>query len=607
MAFNTTLVVPRVLPIDTETGVVSFGAASYEGNEGTTISFVINRSGNPTQQLQVDWAITGVPSVTPSTGRVQFYAGDLIKIVDVIAGLVTADERGLLAVTVTALSDTGNPPTEPESALFSVLDVASDLPPVITHTPSPTFVQGIASTYDMTQHVSDDGVSPVVYTINGALAIGLSFNSASGILDYDGIGPIGSSSHTLTASDDVGSDTSQLFSADIVESTVVDFPRLAAYAIGGQVYTPTNSAGITLAERIGTLAKNHLIIYGGWRGWAYSGEDMQSICGTIKAQSTLQQQWILKYDDPAVYTHGEGTYTHLHPQYKMAAENGPGGTDWCLRRPGNGGRVAIEGFERAPLINNSVYATVDTNGYSPAYWKGLFITADNGDSAEDWARNIDGYSYSIGFGIKPDYGWDGVWFDDCTWFGFYPGNGGTYTVAGYPDIDQDGIENRRYTDDVYIAMMAKMVADGSDAVKSRFPDFLTGGNHGANCNPQFGWDYHGRSPDNGKTFPQATRGYHDVIFLEKLAGESWSVETYSSWHHMMRTYKNGIFFSTRADSKAVFHVSAGGSVPVGYTTYEWHRYGLCSALQDNGYYAATDENGYASHGSMSLSSILVSP
>jgi hypothetical protein len=113
MQLDTRIIVPRVRPKDPEIGDITFGAASYSGNEGTVIPFVINRAGNVTQVLQVNWTITGVLSANPSSGRVRFNAGDLTKTINITAGLVVADEVGTLAVAVTALTDTGNPPTEP--------------------------------------------------------------------------------------------------------------------------------------------------------------------------------------------------------------------------------------------------------------------------------------------------------------------------------------------------------------------------------------------------------------------------------------------------------------------------------------------------------------
>ena len=243
MAFDTTVIIPRVLPAATETGAVSFSAASYSGVEGTVIPFTIERAGNVTQQLQVDWAITGVPSATPSAGQVRFVAGDLFKTVNVTAGLVTANEVGSLAVTVTALSDTDNPPTEPGAVTFSVTNVVTDFPPTIISTPAPlsNFIQATASTYDMTQHVSDDGASAVTYTLNGTLATGLSFNSVTGILEYDGVGPASTSTYTLTATDAVGSAESSSFTV----------------AINGLLTIP---ATISVAENSGTTNLSSYVV-----------------------------------------------------------------------------------------------------------------------------------------------------------------------------------------------------------------------------------------------------------------------------------------------------------------------------------------------------------
>jgi hypothetical protein len=224
MAFDTTVIVPRVRPLDTETGVVSFSAASYSGNEGTTIPFTIERALNPTQQLQVDWVITGVPSASPSAGRLRFNIGDLSKTVNVTAGLVAATEVGSLAVTVTPLSDVTNPPTTPSAVPFSVFDVVTDTPPVITGTPSPIFTQGIAaqgpSGYDMTAFVSDDGTSPVTYDMSPEFPTGsgLSFNNASGLLEYDGVGPVSNDVYTFSATDAVDTVVSNSFQV-VIAST----------------------------------------------------------------------------------------------------------------------------------------------------------------------------------------------------------------------------------------------------------------------------------------------------------------------------------------------------------------------------------------------------
>jgi hypothetical protein len=91
----------------------------------------------------------------------------------------------------------------------------SDLPPTITSTPTPLFQYLVASSYDMTQHVFDDGVSTVTYFLSNVLPNGLTFNGSTGILSYDGIGTESVSSHQLTATDAVGNATSALFNITI--------------------------------------------------------------------------------------------------------------------------------------------------------------------------------------------------------------------------------------------------------------------------------------------------------------------------------------------------------------------------------------------------------
>ncbi len=92
---------------------------------------------------------------------------------------------------------------------------AFDDPPVIISTPSVVFTEGVANTYDMTQHVSDDGLSTVTYQIINPLASGLTFNTGTGILTYDGVGTASTTSHQLRATDAVGSDTSASFNISI--------------------------------------------------------------------------------------------------------------------------------------------------------------------------------------------------------------------------------------------------------------------------------------------------------------------------------------------------------------------------------------------------------
>jgi hypothetical protein len=93
-----------------------------------------------------------------------------------------------------------------------------DQPPTISSAPEPTFTEGVAGTYDMKQHVSDDALSTVTYTLSNVLPNGLMFDEVTGILSYDGVAGSTVSVHQLTATDAVGSAQSTSFDITISSS-----------------------------------------------------------------------------------------------------------------------------------------------------------------------------------------------------------------------------------------------------------------------------------------------------------------------------------------------------------------------------------------------------
>ena len=153
-----------------------------------------------------------------------------------------------------------------------------DLPPTITSTPAPIFTEGIADSYDMTQHVVDDGLSPVVYTLSNILPNGLVFFSDTGILTYDGIADLTVSSHQLTATDAVGSAQSDLFNISVVEDappiiTSTPNPRFAqgapaTYDMGlhftdDGISTVTSNIPGSLPPGITYNGNTHILTYDG--------------------------------------------------------------------------------------------------------------------------------------------------------------------------------------------------------------------------------------------------------------------------------------------------------------------------------------------------------
>jgi len=125
-----------------------------------------------------------------------------------------------------------------------------DQPPTINSTPSPSFTEGVADTYDMTQHVSDDGLSAVTYSLSNTLPNGLSFNGSTGILTYDGVASASVSSHALTATDAVGNDTSASFNIDIVDASA--FTPQSGFTLSGTVVAGNSTTLTDSSSRFGT-------------------------------------------------------------------------------------------------------------------------------------------------------------------------------------------------------------------------------------------------------------------------------------------------------------------------------------------------------------------
>jgi hypothetical protein len=118
-----------------------------------------------------------------------------------------------------------------------------DQPPTIISTPAPpSFTEGVSGSYDMTQHVSDDGLSSVSYALSNTLPNGLSFNTSSGLLSYDGVGIASTSSHQLSATDSVGSAQSNAFNIVITGIT-------QSHPYDGISVTPS-AAGVAYAQAV---------------------------------------------------------------------------------------------------------------------------------------------------------------------------------------------------------------------------------------------------------------------------------------------------------------------------------------------------------------------
>jgi len=110
-----------------------------------------------------------------------------------------------------------------------------NMPPVIVSTPNPLFTEFVPGTYDMSQDFTDDGLSTVLTNLTNVLPNGLSYDSATHILTYDGIGLNSVSQHQLQVDDQVNPVvTSNSFNIDIRALTISTIPPLSI-SVGGTI------------------------------------------------------------------------------------------------------------------------------------------------------------------------------------------------------------------------------------------------------------------------------------------------------------------------------------------------------------------------------------
>ena len=107
---------------------------------------------------------------------------------------------------------------------------APNQPPVVLSTPLLVFTEGTASSYSMAPHFSDPDGDVLTYELTIILPNGLSFDNATGILTYDGIGSASVSQHTTKASDGEFEVETSSFDINIQSGDV--WPKLATPRTG---------------------------------------------------------------------------------------------------------------------------------------------------------------------------------------------------------------------------------------------------------------------------------------------------------------------------------------------------------------------------------------
>ena len=245
---------------------------------------------------------------------------------------------------------------------------SSDQPPTISSTPNPSFVEGTSSTYDFTANVSDDGLSAVTYSLTNTLPSGLTLNSSTGILDYDGIGVPTVSQHQLTATDAVGSAQSSSFDVAIaavatgftgdplfVDSTLVSnitngtYNHISRDGSGSDNY----NAYTTVQGAVSAVVGSNNSIY--IRGGTYNENVHLSAVGASSVPDGTASEWNCLRSYPG----------------EWAIINGNNNQDYTIGEPqsgrGEGGDFAYWKFERLEI-------TGGTSGGTPGAGAGLYIS-----------------------------------------------------------------------------------------------------------------------------------------------------------------------------------------------------------------------------------------
>jgi len=118
------------------------------------------------------------------------------------------------------------------------------------------FVQGVAASFDMNDYASDPDMNPITFTMNDSevsLPPGVTWTAGTGVLAYDGVGALDSTSgHIITVSDGVDSMASQPFDiagggvVGIVPNEPIIFSaaKIAADQAGLEIIVPSCNLGM---------------------------------------------------------------------------------------------------------------------------------------------------------------------------------------------------------------------------------------------------------------------------------------------------------------------------------------------------------------------------
>jgi hypothetical protein len=325
------------------------------------------------------------------------------------------------------------------------------------------------------------------------------------------------------------------------------YPRIAARPHG----TLLKSSAVDADSR--HIAKHHVAILATHRTWKGGGFDMATLPDHIKSYNPDVR--LFKYMNANQLGDGSEDSSQEWIRKKLSSERGLGGNGDWWKRTTSGNQIV--GFTSGKYqINVTRQTKPDKNGLQ---WPQWFVRYWNAAPSEagDWVAPA---GYGKGRGLR-EGDWDGVYLDvQYLSTSIYAPSNADYNSDKLNDPPKD-------------ARTRGWVADGQEAVVDEWrkvqPSRFVIGQY-ANLT-------------SANEDPSLLMGVHDGGLIQDITRRDGQK---GGWPLMMRQYRRGMSLA-REPKIVIFH---NGIIDLlddnpDMSVFQAHRYGLTSALMDDGYYA----------------------
>ena len=420
--------------------------------------------------------------------------------------------------------------------------------PILPDTTAPAVPTGLAATAISSTQINLAWVASNDPTVAGAITSGITgykvyrngtlLATVSGTSQSDtGLTASTQYSYRVSAVDVAGNESAQ--ATEVSATTQAGqsvpgtwnptYPRVAVYLIG--TYTWTAS----LAQR---ASQFQLVILPNYPNAAYgSYSNITALGNAIKTYNSACK--LIPYTIP---TNVRTDSPWAVFRSKIESEQGANGVGtWYLKMADDSHVPPGTSY----TVNITDYVTPDENGYRWNEWMARWYDASCGNGP-----------------------WDGVFQDVIYWEG-------AGADADTADYDEDGF-NEDKNDPVIEAAMIRGHVEYVDVWNALRPSWWVIGN----------WIEVSRYP-----VPSAWQQKWNGALQEFALGWQYSVEQWGSWASMMTWYSTTLS-QTASPNIGILHATDDYLVSTyGFSSFRVIRYGLCSALMDNGWFAfSTSEN-----------------